>query len=313
MRRTWEWPRALAIGCLALLLASCARILPPRRERVVQPVQEYFLDVRGKSPFRAITHMATDCGLKGSNSSAIVWKPGRIDIDLSGGDEDEEWAGMWHSLAGHALEGDRTLDFARCYPPWIRRRFQPRCIGITVRAAGRASLKLQVKTGDGRVLWQATHLLDTGGEMHEMVFPVSPHRLSAAKALSWTAEGEARLSVDSIGLAVEFPPMPFAERAFLISYAKLSRCYSRADGAARDRAHARPGTFDNVPASGMFCLATAAAWRLGIVDRAFAEQTLHAVHATIGTLPRAAGLLPHFIHRPLHPPARQPLRALPGL
>ena len=52
-----------------------------------------------------------------------------------------------------------------------------------------------------------------------------------------------------------------------------------------------------MPASGLFCLATAAAWRTGIVDEEFARDTLHKVHQTVSSLPRAHGLLPHFIRK----------------
>ena len=57
------------------------------------------------------------------------------------------------------------------------------------------------------------------------------------------------------------------------------------------------GSFDAVPASGLFALATATAWTQGIVERSFAEQVLHKVHATITALPHADGWLPHYIRR----------------
>ena len=80
---------------------------------------------------------------------------------------------------------------------------------------------------------------------------------------------------------------PFAERVFLLSYAKLARNYAPAAGLVRDQQHRPAGAFDALPASGMFALATAAAWRMGMVDKTAAEQILHDLHRTVSTLPRA--------------------------
>jgi len=294
MRHAREWPRTRAAGCLVVvLLASCGRALPPPRERVVQPVQEYFLDFRGKSPFRAITHIGSDYGPMGTAESRLAWRGGRIEAALGEG----QWVGMWHSLEGLARERDRTLDFARCYPRFIRPEAQPRCVGVVVRAQGTGPFEVNIKSEADEVIWKRRTPLDAADEVREIVFDCDPAALREAKVLSWRAEGEGRVSVDFIGLALEPPRMPFAKRVFLTSYAKLARCYEQTDGVVKDRAHAPHGATSGVPASGMFCLATAAAWQLGMVDRAFAEQALHRVHATIGTLPRAAGLLPHFIRR----------------
>jgi hypothetical protein len=91
--------------------------------------------------------------------------------------------------------------------------------------------------------------------------------------------------------------MSFAERVFLISYAKLARCYDVDAGVVKNRAHWPTGSFDAVPASGLFALATATAWTQGIVDSSFAEQVLQKIHATMTALPHADGWLPHYIRR----------------
>ena len=66
----------------------------------------------------------------GTAESRLAWRGGRIEAALGEG----QWAGMWHSLEGLARERDRTLDFARCYPRFIRPEAQPRCVGVVVRA-----------------------------------------------------------------------------------------------------------------------------------------------------------------------------------
>jgi len=285
------------VACLAATLAGCTCLHGPARPglthlRLVQPVQHYFVPLRGPSPFRRITHLGTDCGPMGP--AALTWAEGSI---RAAPRRDGQWAGMWHSLAGLAREKRRTLDLARCYPPFIRDAWQPRCVAIVARARGTGRLELELKAPDERVLWQATARLDSPTAWSELRLPCRPARVPNAKFLTWLTRAPADLSIDSIGLELELPPMPFPERVFLASYAKLARCYAPAEGVVRDRAHTPAGRFDNVPASGMFCLATCAAWRLGIVDRAFAQETLRRVHHTVGSLPRACGLLPHFISR----------------
>jgi hypothetical protein len=84
---------------------------------------------------------------------------------------------------------------------------------------------------------------------------------------------------------------------FLLSYAKLARCYAPG-GIVKDQQHRPAGAFDAVPATGMFALATAAAWRMGMVDKPAAEAVLRDVHREVNRLDRAAGLLPHFVSRP---------------
>src|SRR5438132_9817232 len=100
-----------------------------------------------------------------------------------------------------------------------------------------------------------------------------------------------------IKLVIVFAKMPFEKKIFLISYAKLARSYSPSDSVVKDRTNWPVGDFDSVPASGLFCLATCAAWKMDVVDRTFAEQTLHNVHDAVSRLPTAKGLLPHFIKK----------------
>jgi hypothetical protein len=89
----------------------------------------------------------------------------------------------------------------------------------------------------------------------------------------------------------------FAQRVFLLSYSKLARLYSRGDGTVRDRSHWPAGEFDSIPASGLFCLASCAASKMGVVKPAFAEWTLRKTHAAVANVPRAKGLLPHFVQK----------------
>lgn len=296
------WSRS-AVALVTAALASPAaepqpanNVLPPTR--VVQPVHEYFVPFAPgpdfvPDDFNALyTHIGTDFGRMGPGEQRMTWESHAARVDLQG----SGWTGMWHSLAGLARERGEELDFQRCYPPFIADRFQPRCVGVTVKARGTGQLKLEVKSADEGILWKQT--LDLHGEpTREIVFDCDPAAMRHAKLLNWVAEPGAQLAVDALGLLVEYPAMPYAERVFLTSYAKLARCYVPAMGTVKDRLHVPAGTFDGLPATGMFALATAAACNLGMVDRPFAEQTLRTIHRTTNEMPRASGLLPHFVRR----------------
>jgi hypothetical protein len=267
--------------------------------QVFQPVQRYFLpfrkggaDAPGGPPF-PYTHLGTDCGLMGPGRDRISWQPGLLTVDLAGAG----WAGVWHSLAGLGADKDQYLDFGKCYPAGVRDEYQPRCVGIALEAGGRGRLKVEVIAPGGEVLWQRRRELPAGSPVRQLVFGCSPDGLRQAKYLNWVAEPGSEVSVRSLGLVLDYPPMPLEKRVFLISYAKLARCYVPAAGVVKDRAHLPAGAFDAVPASGLFCLATCAAWRVGVVERPFAERVLREVHGAVGALPRALGLLPHFVRR----------------
>lgn len=272
--------------------------------QIVQPVQKYFLPFgRGVATGKldqpyvdalpSCTHLGTKFGRMGPGQCRLSWKPGEVDVELPPG----EWAGMWHSLAGATREEAQHFDFLRCYPSFIRAKYQPRCVGITVRAEGKGTLKIEIASARKDVLWQRRQQVASEGRIQDLVVACRPEELREAKYLNWVAEPGAHLRVHSIGLQLEFPPMALARRVFLVSYAKLARCYAQDLGIARDRADFPAGQFDNVPASGLFCLATCAAWRMGIVEQRFAEQTLRRIHHTVAQVPRALGLLPHFIHK----------------
>jgi hypothetical protein len=202
---------------------------------------------------------------------------------------------MWHSLAGLARERAETLDFERCHPAWIADGWQPRVVGLKIRARGTGALKLELKSATESSLWEHRFIL-TGDKWTEFSAGLEPAGFHSVKFLNWVAEGGTWARVDGVWLEVELPPVDFDQNVFAVSYAKLSRCYSRETGLVRDRAHFAAGTFDSIPASGMFCLASAVAARLGVVPDDFARDVLHRTHAVVEPMTSPLGLLPHFSH-----------------
>jgi hypothetical protein len=274
----------------------------PAGGQVLQPIQEYFISYEDESsPFRSYTHLGTDYGPIRTDEDRpsdlrLSWKLGKgsgyvcVDPALAG------TAGVWYSLAGLASDRRQYLDFARCYPQ-VRHEYQPQCVGMTIDVRGSGLLKLELKSPEERILWWATEDLETGDQWKQLRFSWSPDDLRRVKSLNWVADANAQLHVGPVRLIIEMPEAPFEEKIFLISYAKLARLYAPDDGTVRDRAHIPAGEFDSIPASGLFCLATCAASKMGIVKPAFAERTLRKTHAVVSNLPKPRGLLPNLVRR----------------
>ncbi len=213
-----------------------------------------------------------------------------------------ETAGMWHSLSGLMSDKQDCLDLARCFP-LVRAERQPSCSGAMIRAQGAGSLRMQLKSADGRTLWWATEEVPLGSEWHELRFSWDPDGLREVKSLHWTAEPGALMDLDSLCLDIQMPEVSLEEELFLVSYGKLARLYSPERGTVSERAPRRAGDQASVAASGLFCLATSVACRLGLVKHAQAEQILHKVHATVADLPTMDGLLPAAVRLQSEKPA----------
>ena len=204
--------------CLAVWVGSAASV---RTDTVRQPVQEHFLPLfanardaePGKlSPLRSVTHLGTNYGGMGPAEKQLIWHEGRVEVDLTGA----EWAGVWHSLEGLADERDRFLDFARCYPHFIREAYQPKCVGIEMQVRGTGTLKLEVQSPTNQTLWQTVERFESlSGWWPVLRFALTPEELRRAKFLNWVAEPGAWLSIGSVSLLIEFPEMPFEKRVFL--------------------------------------------------------------------------------------------------
>lgn len=283
---------------------------PPAAEtpdrRVVQPVQDYFLTFEEKqssegadiNPFRYYTHVGSDYGPM-PDARQVSWRPHEV---VAGGQRRlAEWRGMWHSLRARAVDTDRSLDMSRCYPYFIEPAFQPRCLGVTARVKGKGTFKLELKSAREpveQVLWQDAFTLNDEEDYRDITCEVDPARLSRVKLLSWVAEAGSSVVVDSVGLLIELPDLPFEQQVFASSYAKLALCYDTDLQIVSDRAHFPARHMACVPTTGMFALATCAAWKMGMVQESFARETLRGVHQTVSEIPRARGLLPHFVQIP---------------
>jgi hypothetical protein len=260
--------------------------------RVQQPVQEYFAST---IPY---SHVSARYGAMGPGEQEILWQDGAVCTQRLSA----EWAGMWHLLSTPGSSADDGLDFLRCYPAWLEPRVQPRCLAVTVRAKGTGPLKIELKGPQDRLLGSNQGTLQHA-EYREFRLPCTASELRNVRTLAWVLDAPARVCIDSLGLEIEYPDIPFSERVFLLSYAKLARCYNASLGTVRDKAHVPAGHQDCVPTSGMFTLATCAAWKLDMVSREFAVETLHRVHQQMKFLPKRHGLLPHFIRRDDRPEA----------
>jgi len=295
-------PARLLSASLCLLMTLHAA--EPARKREWQPVQEYITTIDPKNaerqgmekgqrinPFLSYTSIGTDYGFLGPDASVLAWSPKHIHVRLTNG----QWAGIWHSLTKRGMDAEWMLDFQRCYPPWFTNAFQARISGIKLRGHGKGSIKAEIKTNKQEVIWS------DGGMIDHQEGDIEAYRelpyLGKAKYLNWVVSTDSELSVNMIALEVEMPPVEYDMEVFLKSYAKLSICYSMKTGLVADRAHIETGAFDCVPASGMFCLASAAAAHHGITTHEFARTALRRVHESITKVEAPLGVQPHFIRQ----------------
>ncbi len=270
----------------------------PEPRRVRQPVHEYFTvfdpqatgQAEKMNPFVAYTHLGTDFGFIGTGQEGLGWEVGTVSIHMPAG----KWAGMWHSLEGLGADLDQTLDFTACYPSFITSKFQPRIVGLELRAKGKGTLKVEIKNAHQQTLWEKPMPVDSP-DMRTFVEGLDPAQIGHAKYLNWVAEPGAEAVLDSVAFIVEAPALAFDEYVFLASYAKLARCFSLRTAYVRDRAHIRDGYFDNVPTCGLFALSTALAAKQGIVGEEFARDLIRRIEDNISRLDTAHGLLPHFV------------------
>jgi hypothetical protein len=298
-----DWPTSLTVHRSTTVVALATILAVPAagadRFRLDQPVHEYFTPFGPDTPAAdrntygtKFTHLGTDFGAMGSHRWLVAAADGAARVDLRRADG---WAGLWHSLAGAGTDRAVALDFARCYPAWILDPYQPRCDGVFVRASGAGRLTLEIKGGDEKILWSAG--LDLAAKAQEHRFAVDPTALRAAKFLNWVAGPGTAVAVDALGLQMSLPPMPLADRTFVVAYAKLARCAIPGTGLVKDQGQRPAGAFEGVPASGLYALATAAAADRGLVTRTTAEAVLADALRGITALPTADGWLPHFAVR----------------
>jgi len=278
----------------------------PASRLVWQPVEDYLIHrdesqqvdagTKRLNSFTAYTHLGSDFGFHGPAEHEIQWLTDEIVVHL--GQQPEQWAGMWHSLAGQARNKDRVMDFTRAYPQAIQVKYQPKVKAVMIEASGRGRIKVEIKAPTEEVRWsQTVDVKDP--KCREFVYPVNPESVRDGKLIVWTAEPGAEITVASLRLGMEMPEMPYDTHVFLTSFAKMALCYSLDTGFVRDRAHVEEGAFESVSATGMYVLAAAAAAQgdVGIVSQEYARWVLTRTHEAVSKLKKGRGLLPHFVRR----------------
>jgi hypothetical protein len=261
---------------------------------IVEPAHSGRQDRHKVNPFLSYTNIGTDFGFVGPAENLIGWQSGQIGVTLGEGAND--WAGMWHSLARLARMKDARMDFGACYPAAIRASFQPKITGIRAIIRGKGNWKIDLTDENNRLLWTQSRSMQHD-VFTEEVYDVPVEVLRSVKFLTWIAEPGADLDIDRIDLRLVTPDVSFDQWMFLTSYAKALTCWSESTGVVRDRAHINDGSFDSISATGLFCLATAAAAKEGMVSKEFAVSVLRKCHDSVHPLRGPYGLLPHFVRR----------------
>jgi hypothetical protein len=281
------------------VLGGCLTLAARSAEFAWQPVTDYSISFPGErtnaaptiNPFDNFTHFGTDFGWMGPGQARIEAQAGAIRTKAEG-----EWTGAWHSLAGLALEAQRTFDPTDVTGLGGPDAVRAGVIAVTIDVRGQGELRVELADAGKMVRWSQTMMLSPG-ERTRHRFEVAVGELGPLKFLNWVAEPGCAVEVSSLGFEVRRPAMSDEEWLLRVSLGKLRRCHDPDSGLTRDRAHLPAGAFDSVSASGLHALASAAAAAEGMLDRErVADEVRRTTRALLG-MPRAAGFLPHFTRR----------------
>lgn len=246
------------------------------------------------NPFLTYTNIGTDFGFVGPAEQKIGWQSGQIGVTLD--KHPDSWAGMWHSMSRLARMPEYVINCAAFYPAPIQQTFQPKMTGIRARLRGTGTWKMELVSASNQVLWSESRKISQP-TFQDVIFELPYASLQGVKLCNWIAEPGSDLDVDRIDLRIVTPDVSDETWFFLASYAKALVCWSPATGLVRDRAHIDDADFDSVSATGLFCLATAAAAEEGIVTKEFARTTMRKAYEVLRPLRGPYQLLPHFVRR----------------
>ena len=288
----------LRCGCL-LVLGTCWLQAAPDAQRTWQPVTDYSISFPGDrpnaapsiNPFDNFTHLGTDFGWMGPGQARLDARAGTIRTKAEG-----EWTGAWHSLAGLAIETQRTFDPTDLTGLGGPESARAPALAVTVDARGKGELRVELADAGKMVRWSHTMMLSPG-ERTRHRFEIPTKDLGLLKFINWVAEPGCAAEVSSIGFEVARPSMSDEEWLLRVSLGKLRRCHDAESGLTRDRAHLPAGAFDSVSATGLHALASAAAAAEGILDRELVASEIRRSTRALLSMPRAAGFLPHFTRR----------------
>lgn len=284
----------------SILLLTAATLAGASEAQMWQPVIDYSISFPGDrpdaapliNPFENFTHLSSDFGWMGPGEARIDAKAGIIRVKGDGGD----WTGAWHSLAGLAVEKNRTLDPRALIglggPPEKITQLRE----IAVNTSGHGSFRLELIDANQKIVWRESRTLNSN-VTQTLRFPIPEEFTERVKFLNWVAERDCDLQMSSIGFLVEPPKMSLEEWAFRISLGKIRRCHDPASGLTRDRGHLPAGKFDSIPATGMHALASALGAKEGMLDRNQVVAEIQTSWSALCRLQNAYGFLPHFVHR----------------
>lgn len=290
MTRLLTWLRLLPILCLAAGAAA---------QPVWQPVMIYPLTFPKDgpegpaviNPFENFTHLATDFGLMGPGEDRFESKGGPLKIRPEG-----EWTGIWHSLAGLAIDVNRGMDLTDVTGLLGKTGLRAPVRAVILEASGTGELRIELADATRRPRWERKITLVPGQQPRQR-FELQAAEVGLVKFLNIIAEPGCSVELTSIGFEAERPKMDAEEWMFQVSLGKLRRCHDPESGLTRDRGHLPPGVFDSVASSGMHALASAAAAAEGLLDRGKVSAEIRRTSSVIASLPRADGFLPHFTMR----------------
>lgn len=204
------------------------------------------------------------------------------------------WGGIWTSLLHLASDNDQ-LDPVKVFGPYIKPAWQGQITGVEADVQGSAQdTPFKIELLDANRVVQYTQPFILSGVKQKVTFAVTP--IVPLKLLNWlVTDADQSATVDEIRLLVSTPDLTPEQAIFLFSYGHLSQCYNPDTGLVRDQAYYPANDSLALQSTGMFALATAAAYQLGYVEKSIAEEIVKKTTAALKALPVCHGLKPHII------------------
>lgn len=244
------------------------------------------------SGHRCYTHLGADWGLMGPAAESMKLDQGRLMVAAPAG----QWAGVWHSLAGLQRESDITLDAEALWPWGMGSAWQSRWVALRMIVRGQATLKVEIKSADGQILWQRRVELSADAQSC-LQWNLPSSSLRFAKTLGWVIEPGGRLELESLELGLKHLAADLPSQCLAASLAKVLRCAPAQGGWFKDRAHWPDGAMASVSATGLAVLSMVACAQppVSILPLERARLAFDAALRQARSSPRALGLLAHFV------------------
>jgi len=279
---------------------------------VYQPIAQYTypLDLGDERFYE--TPWRGDYGSFGEGNAHATWSVTQTEgaLHLEAADvpgHNCPYAAMWHSLAQNSKDLNRVLDPLEPFPWPITSAYQPRIVGMYVRAKGAGVLRLELNNVDPDnnqyqiANYAMGNLSPTHYRIHNWFFDPGEVR-EPFRQLVLKVDGidyvyrRSSVYVDEVGFLVEpIVDISTLESAFLGAAAQVFRCYDPESGYVGEFACFPARDMVSIPGLGLAAITAACGVDLGMVSLADARELTKVTVNRLLSVPHHCGFFPRFI------------------